>query len=115
MIGVCEALLYAHKSGLELETVMKSVSSGAAGSWSLDNYGPRIINNDFDPGFFVEHFIKDMAIALEEASRMNLSLPGLALAHQLYNALKAQGGSKNGTQALQLALSRLSALDWIKR
>ena len=115
MIGVCEALLYAHKSGLELETVMKSVSSGAAGSWSLDNYGPRIINNDFDPGFFVEHFIKDMAIALEEASQMNLSLPGLALAHQLYNALKAQGGSKNGTQALQLALSRLSALDWEKR
>ena len=115
MIGVCEALLYAHKSGLDLETVMKSVSSGAAGSWSLDNYGPRIINNDFDPGFFVEHFIKDMAIALEEASQMNLSLPGLALAHQLYNALKAQGGSKNGTQALQLALSRLSALDWEKR
>ncbi len=115
MIGVCEALLYAHKSGLDLETVMKSVSSGAAGSWSLDNYGPRIINNDFDPGFFVEHFIKDMAIALKEASRMNLSLPGLALAHQLYIALQAQGGGKNGTQALQLALSRLSALDWEKR
>ncbi|SVA96173.1 uncharacterized protein METZ01_LOCUS149027 [marine metagenome] len=115
MIGVCEALLYAHKSGLDLETVMKSVSSGAAGSWSLENYGPRIINNDFDPGFFVEHFIKDMAIALDEAAQMNLSLPGLALAHQLYNALKAQGGSRNGTQALQLALSRLSALDWEKR
>ena len=115
MIGVCEALLYAHKSGLDLDTVMKSVSSGAAGSWSLDNYGPRIINNDFDPGFFVEHFIKDMAIALDEAAQMNLSLPGLALAHQLYNALKAQGGSRNGTQALQFALSRLSALDWERR
>jgi 3-hydroxyisobutyrate dehydrogenase len=115
MIGVCEALLYAHTSGLDLETVMKSVSSGAAGSWSLDNYGPRIINNDFEPGFFVEHFIKDMAIALNEAARMNLSLPGLAMAHQLYNALKAQGGGRNGTQALQLALSRLSAIDWKKR
>ncbi|MDE0806014.1 MAG: NAD(P)-dependent oxidoreductase [Longimicrobiales bacterium] len=115
MIGVCEALLYAHTSGLDLETVMKSVSSGAAGSWSLDNYGPRIINNDFEPGFFVEHFIKDMAIALNEAARMNLSLPGLAMAHQLYNALKAQGGGRNGTQALQLALSRLSAIDWEKR
>lgn len=115
MIGVCEALLYAYTSGLDLETVMKSVSSGAAGSWSLNNYGPRIINNDFEPGFFVEHFIKDMAIALNEAAQMNLSLPGLAMAHQLYNALKAQGGGRNGTQALQLALSRLSALDWEER
>ena len=112
MIGVCEALLYAHKAGLDLETVMKSVSSGAAGSWSLSNLGPRIINKNFDPGFFVEHFIKDIGIALSESKKLGLSLPGLALAHQLYLAVAAQGGSRLGTHALQLALAKLSAVDW---
>src|SRR5487761_1604351 len=77
MIGVCEALLYGYRAGLDLKTVLQSVSSGAAGSWSLSNLGPRIIDNNFDPGFFVEHFIKDMGIALAEARRMNLSLPRL--------------------------------------
>lgn len=112
MIGVCEGLLYAYKAGLDLETVMESVASGAAGSWSLSNYGPRMMANDFDPGFFVEHFVKDMGIALDEAKRMKLSLPGLALAHQLYVALEAQGGSRNGTQALLLAMASLSEVDW---
>jgi len=112
MVGVCEGLLYAYKSGLDIERVMESVASGAAGSWSLSNYGPRIIANDFDPGFFVEHFVKDMRIALAEAGRMKLALPGLALAHQLYTALVAQGGGRNGTQALQRALARLSDIDW---
>jgi 3-hydroxyisobutyrate dehydrogenase len=115
MIGVCEALLYAYKAGLDLPTVLQSVAPGAAGSWSLSNLGPRIIANNFDPGFFVEHFIKDMGIALAEASRMGLSLPGLALAHQLYVALKAQGHGRDGTHALELALSRLSGIDWRKR
>jgi 3-hydroxyisobutyrate dehydrogenase len=115
MIGVCEALLYAHRAGLDLETVMKSVSSGAAGSWSLSNLGPRIIENNFDPGFFVEHFIKDMGIAISEANQMGLSLPGLAMAHQLYLALQAQGGGRLGTHALQLALSQLSNVDWQNR
>ena len=115
MVGVCEALLYACKAGLDLETVMQSVASGAAGSWSLSNLGPRIIQNNFDPGFFVEHFIKDMGIALDEAKRMNLSLPGLALAHQLYLALKAQGHGRKGTHALQLALASLSNIDWLDR
>ena len=112
MVGVCEALLYGYKSGLDLETVMKSVSVGAAGSWSLSNLGPRIMANNFDPGFFVEHFIKDMGIALDEAKRMNLALPGLALSNQLYLSLKAQGGGRLGTHALQLALSRMSDVDW---
>jgi len=112
MIGVCEGLLYAYKAGLDLETVMESVASGAAGSWSLSNYGPRMIGNNFDPGFFVEHFIKDMGIAIAEANRMNLSLPGLALAHQLYIALQAQGGGRKGTHALQLAMAKLSDIDW---
>jgi 3-hydroxyisobutyrate dehydrogenase len=112
MIGVCEALLYAHKAGLNLERVLESVSSGAAGSWSLSNYAPRMLKGNFDPGFFVEHFIKDLGIALAEARRMNLSLPGLALAHQLYVALEAQGHGRKGTHALLLALSRLSAVEW---
>ena len=115
MIGVCEALLYAWKSGLDLETTLKSVSSGAAGSWSLSNLAPRIIDNNFDPGFFVEHFVKDMGIALEEANKMGLSLPGLSMAHQLYIALQAQGGARLGTQALQKALASLSGLDWESR
>ena len=115
MIGVCEALLYAHKSGLDLPTVMESVASGAAGSWSLSNLGPRIIDNNFDPGFFVEHFIKDMGIALDEAKRMGISLPGLALAHQLYLALQAQGHGRDGTHALELALASLSNVDWKNR
>src|SRR5207249_824216 len=84
MIGVCEALLYAYRAGLEIERVLESVSGGAAGSWSLSNYAPRILKGDFEPGFFVEHFLKDMEIALGEARRMNVALPGLALAHELY-------------------------------
>jgi 3-hydroxyisobutyrate dehydrogenase len=115
MIGVCEALLYAHRSGLDLETVMQSVSSGAAGSWSLSNLGPRIIANNFDPGFFVEHFIKDMRVALSEAARLNLALPGLALSQQLYQALQAQGHGRDGTHSLQLALASLSGIDWKNR
>ena len=112
MIGVCEALLYAYKAGLDLETVLKSVSSGAAGSWSLSNLGPRIIDKNFEPGFYIEHFIKDMGIALNEAQKLGLSLPGLALAHQLYLAIAAQGGSRLGNHALHLALAKLSGIDW---
>src|SRR5262245_8220447 len=107
MIGVCEALLYGYKSGLDLETVLESVAPGAAGSWSLTNYAPRMLSGDFKPGFVVEHFIKDMGIALAEARRMKLSLPGLALAEQLYVALAAQGHGRKGTHSLILALSAL--------
>ena len=112
MIAVCEGLLYASKVGLDLPTVLQSVGSGAAGSWSLSNLAPRMIDGDFDPGFFVEHFVKDMRIALEEAAAMNLALPGLALAHQLYQAVQAQGHAKDGTQALILALAELNQIDW---
>jgi 3-hydroxyisobutyrate dehydrogenase len=108
MIGVCEALLYGYKAGLDLKTVLQSVGGGAAASWSLNNLGPRIIDRNFEPGFFVEHFIKDMGIALEEAKAMNLSLPGLALANQLYLAVRAQGYGRKGTHALMLALEHLS-------
>src|SRR5438445_820059 len=108
MIGVCEALLYGYKAGLDLKTVMQSVGPGAAGSWSLQNLGPRIIDRNFEPGFFVEHFLKDMGIALDEAKRMGIALPGLALANQLYVAVQAQGYGRKGTHALMLALEHLS-------
>jgi 3-hydroxyisobutyrate dehydrogenase len=112
MVALCEALLYGYRAGLDLTTVLRSVGSGAAGSWSLANLGPRIIDNRFEPGFFVEHFIKDMGIALQESKRMGLSTPGLALANQLYLALEAQGHGRAGTHALQLALAQLSGIDW---
>jgi 3-hydroxyisobutyrate dehydrogenase len=110
MIGVCEALLYGYKAGLDLKTVLQSVGGGAAASWSLNNLGPRIIDRNFEPGFFVEHFIKDMGIALDEAKRLGLALPGLALANQLYLAVQAQGWGRKGTHALMLALEQLSAV-----
>src|ERR1044071_8018044 len=91
MVGVCEALLYAHRAGLDLETVLESVASGAAGSWSLSNLGPRIIRGDFAPGFFIEHFLKDMGIILEEARRMELKLPGVELAQRLYQEAAKEG------------------------
>ena len=108
MVGVCESLLYGQRAGLDLHTMLESIAGGAAGCWSLDNLAPRILKRDFDPGFFVAHFIKDMGIALAEAKRMNLSLPGLALVHQLYLAVAANGGAQSGTQALMLALERLN-------
>ena len=112
MIGVCEALLYGAKAGLDLNTVLQSVGSGAAGSWSLNNLGPRMIAGRFEPGFYVEHFLKDMGIALAEAKRLKLSLPGLALAEQLYRAVEAQGHGRDGTQALILALADISRVPW---
>jgi 3-hydroxyisobutyrate dehydrogenase len=110
MIAVCEGLLYGYKAGLDLETVFKSVSVGAAGSKALEVLGPRMIARNFEPGFYVEHFIKDMGIALKEAERMNLCLPGLALAKQLYESVRAIGYGRKGTHALLMALERLSGI-----
>ena len=112
MIGVCESLLYAHQAGLDLTTVLESVSSGAAGSWALSNLGPRIVAGNFDPGFFVEHFVKDLGIAVEEAGTMNLKLAGLDLAHELYSKVIANGDGKLGTHALQKTLAQMSGVDW---
>jgi len=108
MIGMCETLLYGYKSGLDLSTMLSSISKGAAACWMLDNLAPRMVKRDFKAGFYVEHFIKDLGIALSEAKRMNLSLPGLSLVHQLYIATKAQGYGRNGQQALLLALEKIS-------
>jgi 3-hydroxyisobutyrate dehydrogenase len=108
MIGVCESLLYAYAAKLDPELMLQSIKSGAAGCWTLENLVPRILKNNFEPGFIVEHFIKDMGIALDEAKRMRLATPGLSLVHQLYVALQAQGHGRRGTQALLLALEHVS-------
>ncbi|MDD3916853.1 MAG: NAD(P)-dependent oxidoreductase [Synergistaceae bacterium] len=100
MMGVCEALAYAKKSGLDTGRVLSSISGGAAGSWSLSNLAPRILAGNFAPGFFVKHFIKDMRIALEEADRMGMDAPGLKQAFALYEELAAKGCENDGTQAL---------------
>ena len=111
MIGAVESLLYAYKAGLNLDEVIAAIGSGAAGSWTINNLGPRIIKRNFDPGFIIEHFIKDMGIALDEAKRMDLSLPGLAMAHQFYVAARALGLGKNGTHALALVLEKMNGID----
>ena len=115
MVGVCEALLYGYKAGLDLEKVLQSVSSGGASSWSLPNYAPRMLQGDFAPGFFVEHFLKDMGIILAESKRMNLIMPGVALAEQLYRCVQAQGHARDGTQSLILALAEMTGIDWKQR
>ena len=100
MIGVCESLAYGLKAGLDLPTVLQSISSGAAGSWSLSNLAPRMMKEDFTPCFYIKHFVKDMKIALDESNRMGITLPGLALAYEMYEKLIAEGYGDNGTQAL---------------
>ncbi len=107
MVGICENLIYCRKAGLDPRTMLRSVGSGAASSWLLNNLGPRIMDGDFDPGFFVEHFIKDMEIALGESQRMGIDLPGLALVKSLYERASALGHGRLGTQALLLALEDL--------
>ena len=108
MVGVCESLLYGYKAGLDLNNMLESIRGGAAACWTLDNLAPKILQRNFDPGFLVEHFIKDMGIALEEAKRMGLALPGLTLVHQLYQTVQALGHGRSGTHSLMLALESLS-------
>ena len=115
MISVCEALLYAYRAGLDLERVLESVASGAAGSWTLTNLAPRMIAGNFEPGFFIEHFLKDMKIALEEAERMRLELPGLELVYRFYRLAEAQGAARDGTHALVRTLAKVSGIDWDAR
>lgn len=111
MIGVVEGLIYAYKAGLNVEKVIEACSGGAAQSFSLTSYGPRILKRDMAPGFYIEHFVKDMKIALESCEKMNLDLPGLKLAKSLYENLVQEGHGKKGTQALILALEKLNNLE----
>jgi 3-hydroxyisobutyrate dehydrogenase len=110
MIGVVESLLYGIKAGLKPEEVIAVIGKGAAASWSINNMGPRMIQGNFDPGFFIKHFVKDMGIALEEAKRMNLSLPGLSLAYQFYLSAMAMGLENLGTQGLYKVFETLNGM-----
>jgi 3-hydroxyisobutyrate dehydrogenase len=107
MVGVCESLLYGSKAGLDLKRMLDAIRGGAAACWTLDHLAPRILQRNFDPGFFVEHFIKDMGLALGESKRMGLVLPGLTLVHQLYQTVQTLGHGRSGTHALILALEEL--------
>jgi 3-hydroxyisobutyrate dehydrogenase len=111
MVGLCEAMLYAERAGLDVEGVLDTIKEGAAGSWSMSNYGPRLIRGDLEPGFKIDHFVKDLGVALLEARRMRLPLAGTALAEQLYVAAQAQGFGQKGTQALLTTLKRIAADD----
>ena len=111
MVGAVECLLYARKAGLDLDQTIRAIGSGAAGSWTINNLGPRIVKRNFDPGFFIEHFIKDMGIALEESKRMNLCLPGLSMANQFYLSAKALGFGRLGTHALALVFERMNGIE----
>ncbi|KAH9251858.1 hypothetical protein BASA81_010301 [Batrachochytrium salamandrivorans] len=110
MMGLCEGMLFAQASGIPLEKYIGCVSKGGAYSKSMEMYSPRILANDMEPGFYIKHFVKDLGIALDEAREMNLALPGLALANQLYVALQGHGEGDEGTQALIKALARLSGV-----
>jgi 3-hydroxyisobutyrate dehydrogenase len=115
MIGVCEALVYGFRAGLDLDRTIETISGGAAGSWSLSNYGPRLLKGDLEPGFKVDHFIKDLGIALAEARRMNVVLPGASLAQQLYIGVRSQGLGQKGTQSLAVVLAQLAHAEWPNR
>ena len=112
MVAMAEGLTYAYRVGLDIDQVLASVTPGAAGSWALSNLAPRVVAGNLAPGFLVDHLVKDLGIALAEAKRARMALPGLALADQLYVALQAQGRGRDGTQALVHALASLSGLGW---
>lgn len=111
LIGVCEGLIYGAKAGLDLNTMLESITKGAAGCWSLDVLAPKIVKGDYSPGFSVNNFVKDLTIGLEEAEAMKLSLPGLSLVKQLYITIQAMDKGSSGNQALYLALEKLSNMD----
>jgi 3-hydroxyisobutyrate dehydrogenase len=112
MMGLAEALVYAEAQGLTPHQVLESVSGGAAASWALANLAPRVLAGDLDPGFAVEHLVKDLTIALDAASQAALDLPATRLARQLYDSLAGHGASKRGTQALVVEISRRAGRDW---
>ncbi|MHA1512308.1 MAG: NAD(P)-dependent oxidoreductase [Promethearchaeota archaeon] len=110
MVGVVESLLYGYKAGINLDDIINVIGKGAAASWSINNLGRKIASKNFDPGFYIKHFIKDMGIALQEAKNMNLSLPGLSLVYQFYMSAKAMGFENLGTQGLYKVFERMNNL-----
>ena len=111
LTGVAQALVYGYKAGLDLETLIASISKGAAGCWVLDFLAPKMRVHDFEPGFYVEHYLKDLNIAITEAQRMNLQLPGLELAIELFNRVAELGHSRSAYHAILLAIEDLSKVD----
>lgn len=112
MFSVCESLIYAQQAGLDVRKWHELVSVGAAGSVAMKTLGSRIMDGDFRPGFFIDHFVKDLGLILEECRRMHLVLPGTALAEQFYRSMQAKGHGKEGTQALVRALAEFSGKVW---
>eukprot|EP01064_Diplonema_japonicum_P025492 TRINITY_DN36918_c0_g1_i1.p1 TRINITY_DN36918_c0_g1~~TRINITY_DN36918_c0_g1_i1.p1 ORF type:complete len:307 (+),score=70.20 TRINITY_DN36918_c0_g1_i1:46-921(+) len=104
ILGVCESLHYATHAGLDLHQTIAAIEKGAAGGYQISNLGPKTASRDFAPGFYIDHFVKDLGIAVDEATRMNLTLPGLHLARDLYTTMQRLGHGQKGTQALILAL-----------
>ena len=100
VLSVCEAIVYAEKAGLDPHKVLQNISTGSAGSWSMTNLAPRMLNGNFEPGFFIKHFVKDMNIALEESEKMGVVFPGLSKVKAMYDELIARGEENSGTQAL---------------
>ncbi|MCL1855993.1 MAG: NAD(P)-dependent oxidoreductase [Clostridia bacterium] len=112
MFSVCESLLYAYETGLDVRAWLETVGGGAAGSMALNNLGPRILDGNFAPGFYSEHFLKDLELCVAECRRMKLVLPGLGLAEQMYRLVVANGRGQDGTQTLIRALAALSGREW---
>lgn len=112
MIGMVEGLLYAQKAGLDLNETISAVGAGAAGSWSINNYGPRLVKGDIAPGFVVEHFVKDLKIAIDEARAMGLKLPGIELACELYERVIKIGHGRSGTHSLMIALAEMNKTEF---
>ena len=109
MVGMVESMLYAERAGLEVSEVIELIGKGAAGCWSINQLGPRILKNDWKPGFYIKHFLKDMRIALEDSNRLGLKLEGLALAKKFYSMTEAYDFENDGTQALMKILRSLNA------
>jgi 3-hydroxyisobutyrate dehydrogenase len=108
IIGVCESLFYGQRAGLNLETMLQSIRGGAAACWTLDNLAPRVLQRNFEPGFFIDHFVKDMALVLDECRRMQIDLPGLRTVHEIYTHAQALGYGSKGTHGLYLAMEEMN-------
>lgn len=113
MFSVCESLLYAREAGLNVHEWLELVVPGAAGSVAMNTLGHRILGNDFEPGFFINHFVKDLGLCLEECRKMKLVLPGVQLAEEFYRMMQAQGNGAKGTQLLIDTLAKLSGKSWL--
>ena len=110
MVGMVESMLYAERAGLDVSQVINLIGKGAAGCWSINQLGPRILKGDWKPGFYIKHFLKDMRIALDDSEKMGLKLEGLALAQRFYSMTEGYNFEKDGTQALMKILRSLNSI-----